>query len=376
MSRRAVIRELPPLRSVLPPLGRGSRGNRSESLLPRLRAVAERVRQDHAVAFYSMRQVAVVFDVSMKAVARAYKTLQSEGSLLCLRGSRTMLEGRKRRPLRPVRGVVGMVVHLPSFVGSSGWHEFYMTMEEELRRRDYVADFVFYRADDDISPDFVERLLRHNLDILLWYAPPFDDQAFRICVATTMASMRDAGVKTVTAGDIQGTCLQYLLIPEHIEELRVMRSWGRDGVTDVHLWVPPDELILWAESELVGIVSAVKEAGLQWSVERVVADDVSARAASLPASAGLVFQSTEWLSRLFDAQPTAMRRLCANRRILLAETPLHPVPGGRGIVVEARFSNMTVLAKRIAVDIANGSVFSRRSAPRLEETLVRRVALG
>lgn len=364
------MRDLPDLGVLHPCYAAGKADNRSERVLPLLRETAERVRRDTPVAFYSMRQVAAFSGAPMKAVVRAFRRLQAEGVLTCLRGSRTLVTGRKRQPMRPVRGVVGLPVYLPSFADSTGWQEFFPALEEELRRHDYVADFVFFRSGEDKSPDFVERLLRHQLDILVWYAPPSSaDQA--------MAAMRDAGVRVVAVGGAEPLACHYGLVPGSVEAARVFRGWVRSGVREIRFWVAPGEANLWVTNPHSGYDAVAADCGLGWTLERVAVEHVPARVAAVPGSAGVLFQDGGWLAQLLAAHPAALRTLCARHRVLLADDrPWRPVDAGRGLAVDKACSTLTAVARRIADDIASGKAWTHSRPVWLHGGEIRRLALG
>ena len=220
-----VIRDLPDLGSLQPLPGPKATDNRSEGLLPLLRETVEKVRQDNPVTFYSMRQVAASFRAPMRAVAQAFRHLQAEGLLTCVRGSRTLVAGRKRQPQRPIRGVVGLPILLPAFAGSPNWPILFTALEEELRRHDFVADFVFFQEDEDLSPEFAERLLRHELDVLFWFVPPAGAQQ-------TIDLVRDAGVRIVLLArdDLYSPTAQYRLSPAQPAEAGGSKHWDFESI--------------------------------------------------------------------------------------------------------------------------------------------------
>src|ERR1019366_2515037 len=108
--------------------------------------------------FYSMRDVAAFFQMTLPDVARVFRQLDGAGLLVVLRGSMTLLRARKAQPREPIRGVVGLAVWLDGFATLPYWRWFFVNLEEQLRRHRFVADFVFYSADEFSMPEFAERL--------------------------------------------------------------------------------------------------------------------------------------------------------------------------------------------------------------------------
>ena len=217
MTRKPVTRSLPALRSLHPRFsGFDPAGNSRDALTQHLRRTIARVRLDTSHPFYSIRQVAGFFGVSLKTVAGAYEKLEAEGLLTRLRGSHTLVQGRVLQPRHPVRGVVGVPIYLQPLVIGTDWRFFIMRLEEELRRYHFVTDFIFYRTGE--NEDLAERLLEHKLDMVLWYVPT---QAH----VQTMLRLRDGGIRLVVLSDGKGQfpCEQYFLN---------LAQALRDGISD------------------------------------------------------------------------------------------------------------------------------------------------
>src|SRR5690348_11957266 len=117
MARKPVTRSLPSLRTLCPRnSGFAPTDNRVEKIVVDLKQAITKVRQSRPVTFYSMRDVAAHFGVALKTVGEAYRRVESDGLLTRIRGSKTVIRGRRTRSLHPVRGVVGLPVYLPGFM--------------------------------------------------------------------------------------------------------------------------------------------------------------------------------------------------------------------------------------------------------------------
>ena len=173
MARHNTIRNLPQLKEVIPHFNGLSKGQTHyRSILEMLRGLCENLRKDTPQTFYSMRDVAVFFDVQLRTIAVVYESLEQEGLLNRIRGSRTLLSGKKNAPIHSIRGVVGLPIWLDMLVASSFTRHVNMDLEERLRLRGFVADLIFHvTKQEENHADFAERLLKHQLDIVIWQNP-------------------------------------------------------------------------------------------------------------------------------------------------------------------------------------------------------------
>jgi len=172
VSRKRIPRSLPPLPEVFGDFsGFLESSNKQSLLLLELRKAARRLRKRKSQPFYSMREVAEFFKAPLRTVAIAYESLEDEGIVNRVRSSQTLLIGSADSTQSVVRGVVGIPIWLLSIVVSPFSRTFHLELEERLRKKGYVADFIFFRTGEDCQPDFAERLLRHGLNYLIWHTP-------------------------------------------------------------------------------------------------------------------------------------------------------------------------------------------------------------
>lgn len=166
--------------------------NFSARLADRLRGVLRRIQRDEPQPFYSLRELACAFRLHHSTVADVYARLESEGLLVRVRGSGTLVPAR-----RPVsqHQVVAVPVWLPGFRWIPEWRVFLMTLQEELSRHGAVADFIFYRQGEEVKPQFVTRVKAHRPDRLFWLEPhPVEDRQ-------PLLRLVDAGLTPVTVTD-------------------------------------------------------------------------------------------------------------------------------------------------------------------------------
>jgi len=192
MSRQKVNRVLPPIQQVLPDFrGLPTDQSHKQYLVEQLRGIAKKLRKDKAQVFYSMRDLSRFFKAPLRTIALVYAMLEKEGMLSRIRGSQTLLTGKKNNLRFPVRGVVGIPIWLKMMVLSSFTRKVNMKLEEELRQRGYVADLIFHNTkEEEALPGFAERLLQHQLDFVVWQNP--SPQSYQ-----NLLSLRDSGIRVI-----------------------------------------------------------------------------------------------------------------------------------------------------------------------------------
>ncbi len=358
MARKPIVRSLPSLRSLFPRFrGFTPRDNQSGQLLEKLRAASERVRQRQAVPFYSMREVAGFFGVSLRVVVRAYEKLEHEGRLTRMRGSQTLVEGRQRQARYPVLGVVGLPVELPGFVYGTDWRTFYITLEEELRRHDHLVNFIFLRRLERADLDLGRRLLEHKPDIVFWWVPT-------PLVLPAMHQVRDAGVRIVGVTRERETFPFPMYRHNRERSLRqAFEAWRQDGIESFVILSPTHE-------------GAAYEVNLAASILRDLKAEFSLLAlpdAKIPPqihrfirrkNVGIILSYHAWYDALCSRFPEAMERFFRNCRVLLVQGAVHhPSFQGRNIPADVLTMDCREMARRIARNLGTGRVWQEDQLP-------------
>ncbi len=191
MARKRIINDLPPIKDAFPSFqGFAPEQSRQQVITQLLRECARAHQRKDARPFYAMREVAAFFGAPLRTVAISYETLDTEGFLARIRGSQTMLAGKITSARKPVNAVVGLPIALQSMIFSPFECRLQMELEDRLRERGYVADSIFFRPNEDYEPAFAERLVRHNLDIIIWHYP-------HPLASHVLLSLRESGVRLV-----------------------------------------------------------------------------------------------------------------------------------------------------------------------------------
>ncbi len=251
MPRKQNTIKLPPLREVFPSFTKFEAGENHQRIITNLiRECCTGLQQNEALIFYTVREIASFFNVSLRTVALSYATLDREGILSRVRGSRTMLTGKKLTPQQPVHAVVGLPIRLQSLITSPFECRLQMAMEESLRSRGFVADSIFFRIDEECDPDFTTRLARHNLDVVIWYSPhPLSSHI--------LMSLRDKGIRLVLLQPSEmplGIPSRTHLLEWRIAYRAMAKQWAADGIGRIFVPTPEHLLSLRALKQLKPIL--------------------------------------------------------------------------------------------------------------------------
>ena len=344
---------LPSLKAALP----GFRGLPAEqtqtyALLQVLRELTQRLRSTEAQPFYSTRAAALFFGVPQPTVVQVYRELEMEGLLVRLRSVGTLLQPRKRQPRVPVRGVVGLPIWQWGYCHLAEWRRFFVQMEENLARHHLVADFIFYSAEIGNQEQFLERLLSHHLDYLLWYKPLPGYKSM-------LLTLRDGGVQVVVLLDHN----YRLPFPSYrldldTATLKGLRDWQRSGLTTAVVLslnspaaMTPQLLPLIAKAGLRAEVITTSEAEFPSQIARL----------QNRRETGVLLCDEALACAVSYRQPGALSELLGQHRVLmralLNADPAH-FPHRR---VDMVHFNWDKLAARIADDLASGRFRQHRT---------------
>jgi len=355
MSRKPVHRRLPSLRELFPDFrGLSPQDNHSAVIVETLRATIERVRQPHAVPFYSMREVADFFGVSLRGVVRAYERLASEGLLTKMRGSQTLVEGHKPQPHHPVRAVVGLPVELPTFVYGTDLRSFYIELEDELRRFHHLVNFIFTRPSEEASPDLARRILDHRPDIVLWWVPTTPN-------LPNFLQLQDAGVRLVGIVRERENLPFPMYRYNRERSLReAFEAWQREGIESIVVLRPTDERALY---ELNLTLSVLQQLSLRHSVVIVEDAELGRHVQSLcrRRGAGVVIAYHAWYGALCNRFPQLMEQLFCSCRVLLVQGAVQQaVFEGRNIPADVLSLDHQAMARQVARDMGAGTIWSNK----------------
>ena len=320
MSRPKISRALPPLESAFPDfLGLPKEQSHKQFLLEAIRPVAKKLRGDKPRVFYSMRDLACFFKAPLRTIALVYESLEKEGLLSRIRGSQTLLNGRKHGLRFPVRGVIGIPIWLDMLVLSPFTREVNRKLEEELRQRGYVADLIFhYTKQEEALPEFAERLLQHQLDFVVWQNPgPGSYQ--------NLLALRDSGIRvlvvqtTEARTDLPAVIYVQDWAPAHYE---LAHEWKKLRIRKVVIPYDPDNIAFKWEPEL--FKATMENQGLE---AELFQGDVSAlleicETSVAKGKTGLAFIDTSTANRICNEHPLLLQELARKVTLGFCRGPL------------------------------------------------------
>lgn len=234
MPRPPIHSPLPALREVLPDFDRLQRTTgKAEQIADALRGVAQNGRAPENLPFYSTREIAGFFGVSQQTATFAVARLEHEGLVRRIRGSQTLLLGRRSLARAPARAVAA----IPLETMESRYSYLHIRLSRELTdnlwKHRILADIVPY-ADPSLDPTHSqspldERLIRHRPDFVIWIAPlptrrdvllRLNDQGVRNLIVGFDA---DRGIPPHIVIDLLPTCRRFLEQQWRAAGIRVVR---------------------------------------------------------------------------------------------------------------------------------------------------------
>jgi hypothetical protein len=371
MSRKVVNRDLPPLREALPEftgfVGDEDRHHRMEILLGE---AAQRLRGARRRPFYSMRETAAFFGVSVRTIYRVYQRLQREGVLLCARSSMTMLPPRTAVPRVPVRGVIGLPVWYPGFWFFHEWRRFFLHLEEELRRYRFAADLIFYGQNQELEPEFADRVLARNPDYVFWFCPSPADNP-------TLLVLGDAGIPRVILTGCPSLIPGRYGLSMAKAVSRGLAAWKADGIRRVQVVESADRNGLLPE----WLRNALGSTGLAHTVVSYANPDPVPYLHALgnDPKTGVFFTNDMVQSFLWRLAPEALVDLARRTRVMVEKTiPLLGVARGSTAPFDVIHMDWRAVAAAIARDFDRettllpqpSTVFEAEWRPRIDQATI------
>jgi hypothetical protein len=354
------------------PLGPRRKQARLHQLLA---SAAARLRGDAPQPFYPMRVVAERFGVSLWTVQAVYRRLEQEGLLACIRGPGSVIPARvgATRAYPPGRGVVVVPVWLPGFILIADYRFFVMHLDDQIRRRNFVADIVFYGEEEKSRPLLAGRIRTHHPDVVVWLRPGTEH-------GHTIDQLADAGIRVLTVTDVPVSerARQYEI--DWRPALRaVLRHWRQQGVRRVV--VPVDARPVSSCTRL--LPELVREAKLAFSHFRARSETMQQYLFRLARqSAAIVFDDDIWHARTNSQAPVMFARVLASSSQVLNLRSFSMRPDIlTGIRADALVLPWRKIVNRIVNDLNAGRTFPtdrsivfaaawRRRRPAAEFTLL------
>lgn len=348
MARKQVPRDLPPLGKIFkgkPAISHD--GIRKITLLEKLRKAARLLRQKESTSFYAMRDVAAYFEVPLRTVAIVYEKLEHEGILSRIRGSRTILEGRTIRPRKLIRGVVGVPLWLNTLVISPYSRALHSELEHRLRLNGYVADPIFFRSGEIESPDFIELLLSHNLDRIIWHSPP-------PAASNALLTLQDNGVRLIT---IQATENVFTAnVPTYLQDwesayVKMAGVWRDCGIRRI---IVPEPVYPPSKVALKVFANTMTRLGFHVAVVKGNAEDLhrALAAGGRTMMPGVAFMDQQGADVICNEEPVLMHKIIKKFRLAFCRGPIRlPYFNHRDAEVDIVGFSSREIAERVVHDL-------------------------
>jgi len=337
-------RNLTPLAELnLRPRAGGS--NRMAVILSLLRNAARQNRRKQPQPFYSVREVAKHFDISIATADRIFREMRSEGLLRILWGSKTLIESTQLDRQLRIRGVVAMPASLPSFRMVRGYRAFFLEMREALWKLGFATRLIFYEEQEAEKPAFAELLLKYKLDVVIWFLPNSK-------IRENAARLIDCGIRMVTVADSWANCGEHCYRVDRQTALKqAVAAWKESGISSV-------TVVRGAHAKTTGRIAMVEEClrrmGMPYSFVTLGSKAAQScwRALCPATNRAVLFPSSAVPVRLANQFPAQFANLLRECRVLLMDGLIDWAAGeARGVdVIEVDWS---AAANRIGSDLVS-----------------------
>ena len=349
MARKKVPRTL----SKLPNRGELARApHKTEALTEILRKVAAKNQREQPRAFYSLRDMAAHFRVPFSTVARVYGSLEREGLVSRIRGSKTILQGLHFDRQLSVRAFVGLPASLSAFVTLQAYRNFFIKIRRELRLRGFATAMVFFEKEEARTETLTLRLKAYEVDTVLWFQPPQE-------AAETAARLSDLGIRLIGVAHHQ-----YPAIPCRYDVRRdagirqLLAEWkAPNGVDQVTLVQWKDDRLPALEETLS---AALEEQGIKSTVTSFHGQRSEAflRTLQRKENCGIIFSSSMLASKLCCRCPGGVTDLLRQQRVAFINGPVSmPFAKVPAVRVDLIVVDWQLVAEKIVNDLVTQEAF-------------------
>jgi len=353
--------KLPNLQKLLPLFTRlDTSSSSSFGLYTELKKVILSLRGKNSVLFYSTREIAQFFKVSQRIVVRVYADLEAEGLVVRQRATGTWLQPLKKKPVASIQGVVGLPIWKWAYCHYYDWQYFVDQMQDQLRRHNFVGDFIPFYQFNDVNGSFQDRILSRRLDYLVWYKPLGLQREI-------IETLQDHGVNVAIISDgVHLPCRTYLIDDRPFIK-KCFESWIKNGVTEVTLLTNITEKT--TTSTL--LEEPFRNLTIKHQTIALEPEDFPSYVASLESdrSKAVILPSSQFLNELCTLHGEDFRRLLSARRVALTQMILGNPEKFRGYSIDIITYDVQQLTERITSDISKGNLLNREEIVPIEPKL-------
>jgi DNA-binding transcriptional ArsR family regulator len=348
MARKKVSRALAPL-----PTRRAleKAHHKTETLTAILRDVAVKNQQEQPRAFHAVREVAAHFRVPISTVSRAYRTLEQEGLISRVRGSKTLLQGLNFDRQLKVRAFVGFPASVSRFVTLQDYRTFLIRIRRELRLRGFAAATAFFEPAEANSEVLSKRFKAYEVDTVIWFQPGKE-------AAVTALHLADMGIRLLGVGNDT-----YSHIPCRYQVSResairtLLENWKAQKPDRITVVESKERRSAALDEILHGILDELE---IPWSVATYQnqRSEAFVRDLQRKKTGGIIFPSSALVSKFAFRAPGAVADLLQAHRVALlngaVSMPFAKVPDVRVDLVTVDWQ---LVAQQIVDDLINQDAF-------------------
>jgi hypothetical protein len=348
MARKKVSRALAPL----PSRQKIEKAHhKTEALTAILRDVAVKNQQEQPRAFHSVRDVAAHFRVPLSTVSRAYRTLEQEGLISRVRGSKTVLQGLNFDRQLKVRAFVGFPASVSRFVTLQDYRTFLIRIRRELRLRGFAAATAFFEPAEANSGVLSKRFKAYEVDTVIWFQPGKE-------ATVTALHLADMGIRLLgVANDT------YCHIPCRYQVSResairtLLENWKAQKPDRITVVESKEQRAAVLDETLHGILDELE---IPWSVAtyQKQRSEAFVRDLQRKKTGGIIFSSSALASKFAFRAPGAVADLLQAHRVALlngaVSMPFAKVPDVRVDLVTVDWQ---LVAQQIVDDLINQDAF-------------------
>jgi hypothetical protein len=348
MARKKVSRVLAPLpnRRALE-----KAHHKTETLTAIMRDVAVKNQQEQPRAFHSVREVAAHFRIPGSMVSKVYRTLEQEGLISRVRGSKTLLQGLRFDRQLKVRAFVGFPASVSRFVTLQDYRTFFIRIRRELRLRGFAAATAFFEPAEAGTDVLSKRFKAYEVDTVIWFHPIKEAR-------TTALHLADMGIRLLAVANDAPCPIPFRYQVRREAAIRaLLTNWKTQAPGRVVLVEAKDQ----RESAIRAALPAIlDELEIPWSVApyRTQRSEAFLRELQRKKAGGIIFPSSALASKFCFRAPGAVADLLQAHRVAFLNGPVS-MPFAR--VPEIKVDLVTVdwqmVAQTIVDDLISQEAF-------------------
>jgi hypothetical protein len=367
MARKKVSRALAPLPSKR---ALEKAHHKTETLTTILRDVAVKNQQEQPRAFHSIRAVATHFGVPVSTVSRVYRTLELEGLLSRVRGSKTLLQGLNFDRQLKVRAFVGFPASVSRFVTLQDYRTFLIRIRRELRLRGFAAATAFFEPAEAGTEVLAKRFKAYEVDTVIWFQPGKE-------AAVTALHLADMGIRLLGVSN-DTTCnipCRYQVRRESAIRT-LLENWKTQKPDRVTVVESKDQRSAILDETLHGILDELE---IPWTVARYEnqRSEAFVRELQRKKTGGILFCSSTIVSKFCFRAPNAVAELLKTQRVALINGPVSmPFARVPDVQVDLVTVDWQLVSERIVDDLIDQTAFQEPGPTSFEAEAQLRVPLS